>query len=213
MTPPLTWLAPVLCYLIGAIPFAFLIGRLRGVDLRKVGTGNVGAGNLTRMVGVKAGIAGALLDGFKALIPVLVLRQLEVGPAVVAVSGLAVVSGHNWSVFMRGRSGRGLAPSSGVLLGVEPSLIVWPGGWAVAGWRFGGGLCGFLGWASLPVISVLLRRPASSVLGGLGLSVLMLIRRVQGNPGHLPGIRAALHRAVFDNDAGEISEAKESVRS
>jgi glycerol-3-phosphate acyltransferase PlsY len=199
MTPPLTWLAPVLCYLIGAIPFAFLIGRLRGVDLRKVGTGNVGAGNLTRMVGVKAGIAGALLDGFKALIPVLVLRQLEVGPAVVAVSGLAVVSGHNWSVFMRGRSGRGLAPSSGVLLGV--------------GWRFGGGLCGFLGWASLPVISVLLRRPASSVLGGLGLSVLMLIRRVQGNPGHLPGLRAALHRAVFDNDAGEIAEAKESVRS
>jgi hypothetical protein len=41
----------------------------------------------------------------------------------------------------------------------------------------------------------------------------MLIRRVQGNPGHLPGLRAALHRAVFDNDAGEIAEAKESVRS
>ncbi|MGH8925792.1 MAG: glycerol-3-phosphate acyltransferase [Acidimicrobiia bacterium] len=212
MIHPLTWLAPILCYLIGAIPFAFVIGKLRGVDLREVGTGNVGAGNLTRTVGVKAGIAAALLDGFKGLIPVLLLREWEIGPAVVAISGLAVVIGHNWSIFMRGRSGRGLAPSSGVLLGVEPSLIVWPGGWAVAGWRFGGGVCGFLGWASLPVVSVLLRRPASSVLAGLGLSLLMLVRRIQGNPGRLPGIRAALHRAVFDTDGGELSEAKESVR-
>lgn len=212
MIHPLAWLAPIVCYLIGAVPFAFVIGRLRGVDLREVGSGNVGAGNLTRTVGVKAGMAAALLDGFKGLIPVLLMRELDFGPALVASSGLAVVVGHNWSIFMRGRSGRGLAPSSGVLLGVEPPLIVWPGGWAVAGWRFGGGLCGFLAWASLPVVSVLLRRPGSSVFAGLGLSVLMLVRRIQGNPGHLPGLRAALHRAVFDTDGIDLGEAKESVR-
>lgn len=208
------WLWPVACYLLGAVPFAYLVGRMSGVDLRKVGSGNVGAGNLTRTVGIKAGVAAALLDGFKGLIPTVLLREASVGSAVVAISGLAIVVGHNWSIFMRGRSGRGLAPSSGVLLGVDPSLIAWPAGWSVAGWKFGGGLCGFLAWASLPVVAVLFHRPASAVLATLGLCVLMLVRRIQGNPGDLPGLRAALHRAVFDTDGVNLREtAKETVRS
>ena len=163
------WLWPVAFYLLGAIPFAYLLGRMAGVDLRKVGSGNVGAGNLTRSVGIKAGVAAALLDGFKGLIPTVLLREAGLGPATVALSGLAIVLGHNWSIFMRGRSGRGLAPSSGVLIAVDPSLIFWPGGWSVAGWRFGGGLCGFLGWASLPVVAVLFNRPQAAVLASLGL--------------------------------------------
>ena len=212
MIHPLIWLTPLAGYLVGAVPFAFLIGRALGVDLRKVGSGNVGAGNLTRVAGLKAGFAAAILDGFKALIPVVLMGEQELGPALVAVSGLAIVIGHNWSIFMRGRSGRGLAPSAGVLLGIDPSLIVWPGGWAVAGWKFGGGLCGFLGWASLPVLAVIFQRPAASVLGCLGLSLLMVGRRMQGNPGRLPGLRAALHRAVFDTDGQHLSRATESVR-
>ncbi len=207
------WLWPVAFYLLGAIPFAYLLGRMAGVDLRKVGSGNVGAGNLTRSVGIKAGVAAALLDGFKGLIPTVLLREAGLGPATVALSGLAIVLGHNWSIFMRGRSGRGLAPSSGVLIAVDPSLIFWPGGWSVAGWRFGGGLCGFLGWASLPVVAVLFNRPQAAVLASLGLTILMLIRRVQGNPGDLAGLRAALHRAVFDTDGVNLTEgAKEPVR-
>lgn len=214
MPEPISWvLAPALCYLLGAVPFAFLIGTLCGVDLRKEGTGNVGAGNLTKVVGLPAGIAAALLDGLKGLIPVIVMKQMGLGPAVVSVSGLAVVAGHNWSVFMRGRSGRGLAPSSGVLVGVDPSLIVWPGGWAVAGWKFGGGIGGFIGWGSLPVVAAIFRRPAPAVLAALGLGLLMIIRRMQGNPGADPGVRAALYRAVFDRDPGEddVTAAEEPI--
>ncbi|MGH8928180.1 MAG: glycerol-3-phosphate acyltransferase [Acidimicrobiia bacterium] len=213
MDGPLTWLlSATACYLLGAVPFAFLIGSLFGVDLRKVGTGNVGAGNLTRSVGLPAGALAALFDGLKALVPVLVLRNQGFGPAVVSVCGLAVVAGHNWSIFMRGRSGRGLAPSAGVLAGVAPALMVWPGGWAVAGWKFGGGLAGFIGWSSLPVLAAITRRPAPVVLAALGLGLLMVIRRMQGNPGHQPGIRAALYRAVFDRDPGdELAGAEESV--
>jgi glycerol-3-phosphate acyltransferase PlsY len=180
--------------------------------LRKVGTGNVGAGNLTRAVGLPAGMAAALLDGLKGLVPVLLLRNQGVGSAVVSISGLAAVAGHNWSVFLWGRSGRGLAPSAGVLVGVDPSLIVWPGGWAIAGWKFGGGLAGFIGWAFLPVIAVVFNKPDAVVLAALGLGLLMIIRRMQGNPGHEPGIRAAFYRAVFDRDPGdELASAEESV--
>ena len=199
-------------YLLGAVPFAFLIGTLCGVDLRKVGTGNVGAGNLTRSVGMAAGGAAALLDGLKGLLPILVLRGWGLGPAVVSVSGLAIVAGHNWSVFMKGRSGRGLAPSAGVLAGVDFSMLVWPGGWAAAGWKIGGGLGGFIGWTSLPVLAAVFQKPAPVALASLGLCALMIIRRMQGNPGHEPGIRAALYRAVFDRDPEEeLASAEEPV--
>ena len=200
------------CYLLGAVPFAFLIGVVCGVDLRKVGTGNVGAGNLTRSVGMPAGMAAALLDGLKGLVPVLVLRDQGIGPAVVSVSGLAVVAGHNWSIFMKGRSGRGLAPSAGVLAGVDFSMLVWPAGWAAAGWRIGGGLGGFVGWSSLPVLAAVFQKPAPATLACLGLSLLMIFRRMQGNPGHEPGVRAALYRAIFDRDPGdELASAEEPV--
>jgi glycerol-3-phosphate acyltransferase PlsY len=213
MPEPMTWfLAPLATYILGAVPFAFVIGAFCGVDLRKVGTGNVGAGNLTRIVGLPAGIGAAVLDGLKGLIPVLLLRNQGVGPAVVSLAGLACVIGHNWSIFMRGRSGRGLAPSAGVLVGIDPSLIVWPGGWAVAGWKLGGGLAGFIGWASLPVIAVVFEKPAPAVLGALGLGLLMVFRRMQGNPGHKPGIRAALYRAVFDRDPEvDLASAEEPL--
>lgn len=213
MTEPIAWvLAPASAYLLGAIPFAFLIGALCGVDLRKEGTGNVGAGNLTKVVGLPAGALAALFDGLKGLVPVLLLREAGVGPAVVSLSGLAVVVGHNWSIFMRGRSGRGLAPSSGVLAAVDPSMIVWPGGWAVAGWKFGGGIGGFIGWASLPVVSAVFRRPAPAVLAALGLGLLMIGRRMQGNADALPGVRPALYRAVFDHDPdGDVATAEEPI--
>jgi glycerol-3-phosphate acyltransferase PlsY len=213
MDHPLAWLAPILGYLLGAVPFAFLIGKMAGVDLRKVGSGNVGAGNLTRTVGVRAGIAAALLDGFKGLFPVLGMRAADFGPAVISLTGLAIVIGHNWSIFMGGRSGRGLAPSSGVLLGVAPPLIVWPGGWAVAGWKFGGGLAGFIAWSSLPVVAALFKWPSSVVLACFGLAVLCVIRRMQGNPGRVPGLRAAFHRAVFDTDGVELAETEETART
>ena len=199
-------------YLLGAVPFAFLIGALCGVDLRKVGTGNVGAGNLTRSVGMAAGGAAALLDGLKGLLPILVLRAWGIGPAVVSVSGLAIVAGHNWSVFMKGRSGRGLAPSAGVLAGVDFSMLVWPGGWAAAGWKIGGGLGGFIGWTSLPILAAVFQKPAPVALASLGLCTLMIIRRMQGNPGHEPGVRAAMYRAVFDRDPEEeLASAEEPV--
>ena len=212
MDQPLEWLAPIFGYLLGAVPFAFLLGKMAGVDLRKVGSGNPGAGNLTRVVGMKAGMAAALLDGFKGLIPVLVLKSLDFGPAIISLTGLAIVVGHNWSIFMGGRSGRGLAPSSGVLLGVAPPLIVWPGGWAVAGWKFGGGLAGFIAWASLPVVAVLFQWSSAVVLACFGLAVLCVFRRMQGNPGRIPGLRAAIHRAIFDTDGMELGEAEETAR-
>ncbi len=206
--------SPVLAYLLGSIPFAFLIGRMKGVDLRNVGSGNPGAGNLTRVVGKGYGLVAAVLDGLKGLVPILVGKELEVGSGILALLGLAAVAGHNWSIFLGFRGGRGLASSVGVVTGLAPALLVWTGGWAVAGWKVGGGMAGFIGWVFLPLVA-LFYAPAPSTLVCTGLAALMLIRRMQGNQGRSPGVQTALYRAVFDREpstALEPASVEEPVR-
>jgi glycerol-3-phosphate acyltransferase PlsY len=187
-------------YLLGSVPFAQVIARLHGVDLREVGTGNVGAGNLTREVGKFWGAVAGVLDGLKGFFPVYIARKAGLGLGAAGIAGVAAVVGHNWSLWMRGRSGRGLATSAGVLLGLDPVLLVWTAGWSIAGWKIGGGLGGFLGWGLLPIVAVALGRPPTESLVLLLLSVVVIGRRMQGNLGDEAGTEHALRRAVYDAD-------------
>jgi glycerol-3-phosphate acyltransferase PlsY len=198
--PLLYWpLLLVAAYLVGSVPFAQVLAKLRGVDLRHVGSGNVGAGNLTKQVGMGWGVTAGLLDGFKGLIPVWLLRQTGMGIGAAGLVGVAAVIGHNWSIFMRGRSGRGLATSAGIVLALDPVLLVWTTGWAVAGWKIGSGLGGFLGWGLLPIVAASLGRPPTETLVLLLLTVLLMARRMQGNAGAEGGV-SALKRVIYDND-------------
>lgn len=187
-------------YLLGSIPFSQVLAQAKGVDLREVGSGNVGAGNLTRSVGLVWGISAAVLDGLKGLIPVFVAREVGLGLGAAGVAGVAAVVGHNWSIWLKGRSGRGLATSAGLLMALDLPLIVWTAGWSIAGWRIGSGLAGFLGWGLLPVVAIALGRPPAESLVLLLLSAILLARRMQGNPEDEPGMASALRRAVYDKD-------------
>jgi glycerol-3-phosphate acyltransferase PlsY len=188
-------------YLLGSIPFAQVAARLHGIDLRKVGTGNVGAGNLSRQVGWGWGVAAAVLDGLKGLGPVWIARHFGLGLGAAGMAGLAAVVGHNWSILLRGRSGRGLATSVGLVLGLDPVLLVWTGGWAVGGWKIGGGLGGFLGWGMLPLVAMALFRPPNETLLLALLSVVLMGRRMQGNGADERGLELPpLKRIIYDND-------------
>jgi glycerol-3-phosphate acyltransferase PlsY len=206
--PDSTWVLywPLLlvgAYLLGSIPFAQVIARVKGIDLRLVGSGNVGAGNLTREAGWPWGMAAGILDGLKGLFPVLIAQNAGFGKGAAGMVGLAAVIGHNWSIFMRGRSGRGMATSVGMLLGLDPVLLVWTTGWSVVGWKFGGGFGGFMGWGLLPVVSATMGRPATESLVLLVLSLVLMGRRMQGNPESPRGMRPAMRRAIFDTDASD----------
>lgn len=190
----------ILGYLLGAVPFALLLGRTAGTDLRTVGTGNVGAGNLTRQAGLGYGVAAALLDGLKGLAPIVVARRLGLSEVAAASAGIAAVIGHNWSIYLRGRSGRGLATSVGVLVGIAPQLVIWTGLWAVAGWWLGGGLGAFLGWGLLAPAALVSGQPTVVVGAVLTLTMVILGRRAQGNPGAPGDVRSRLHRMVWDTD-------------
>ena len=187
-------------YLLGSIPFSQVMAKINGVDLRSVGTGNVGAGNLKREVGLPWAMVAGLLDGLKGTAPVLVAAEMGLGPGASGLAGIAAVVGHNWSIFMRGRSGRGLATSAGLVLGLYWPYLIWTAGWSVVGWRIGGGLGGFLGWALLPVLAVALGRPPTESLMLALLAVILMARRVQGNRDSPRGMAYAMRRVLYDTD-------------
>jgi glycerol-3-phosphate acyltransferase PlsY len=191
-------------YLVGSIPSAQLLARLKGVDLRQVGSGNIGAGNLTHAVGPQWGLTAGVFDGVKGLVPVLLARYvLDMGLAASGMAGLAAVIGHCWSIFVRGRAGRGLATSAGLVFVLDPVLLVWIGGWSLAGWRIGSGFAGFLGWGLLPLVAIALSRPGTEILFLVLLATTLMLRRAQGNPGDVEGANNVLRRLLYDRDPFE----------
>lgn len=192
-----------LAFLLGSLPASRLVERLWSVDLRSSGTRNAGAGNATRSAGLAAGVTLAVLDGLKGLISVLVAQEFGLPVAAVAMTGLAAVAGNNWPLWRSDRGGRGLATSVGVIVGVAPALIVWPGIWSVIGWKIGGSLAGFFGWGLLPVYAALFDGSPTLVLLAAGLAVMMVARRAQGNAGcRRAGLVA---RVVFDDDSRPVN--------
>ena len=110
-------------YGIGAINPAVIIARIRGTDLRAVGSGNPGATNAGRAFGWQVGVLVALLDILKGFLPVLAFELLD-RPNAALLAGLAAVIGHITSPFLRGRGGKGVATSLGAVLAVQPVWLV-----------------------------------------------------------------------------------------
>jgi glycerol-3-phosphate acyltransferase PlsY len=114
-------------YLLGSIPFAFLAGRSRGVDLRTIGSGNLGAANVFRALGRRMGIAVMAADIGKGVVAVLIARALTDDPWPAIAAG-AAVAGHVLPVWMRFKGGKGVAVGGGAVIGLMPlaSLILLP---------------------------------------------------------------------------------------
>ncbi len=107
-------------YFIGTIPTGYLVARARGIDIQKMGSGNIGATNILRSVGVVPAIIVMILDplkGFLAtLFPILLLQSTWT----IALAGFATILGNNFNVFLKMRGGKGIATSLGVFLAVDP---------------------------------------------------------------------------------------------
>jgi glycerol-3-phosphate acyltransferase PlsY len=127
---PVMPLAILLAYLIGSVPFALLLARRWGArDLRRVGSGNLGAANVLRASGLKAGILVAVLDILKGALSVFLAERLSASPAAPAAAGLAAIVGHIYPVWLRFRGGKGVATACGVFsmltpLAVPPALAI-----------------------------------------------------------------------------------------
>ncbi len=125
---PLHLLYVLLSYLIGSIPTGLVLARSTGVDIRRQGSGNIGATNVTRLLGKKLGILTLVGDMLKALLPMVAANHLTAGQpdqqAVVLLSGGAAFLGHLFPLYLRFKGGKGVATALGVFLFIDPAAIV-----------------------------------------------------------------------------------------
>ena len=147
-------------YIVGGIPFGLLMTKLfGGIDVRTVGSGNIGATNVLRAAGKKAAVLTLIADCVKGLVPVLVAGNLFEGPAVMTIAAIAAVLGHNFPIFLGFKGGKGVATSFGVTLAVAPwlgffSLLTWLG--AALLWKYSS-LAALAAFAAYPAMVFVLR--------------------------------------------------------
>ncbi len=169
-------------YLIGGIPFGWLVAKLwKGVDLREVGSGNIGATNAYRVLGPVAGIFVFLLDTGKGWLPVILGNWFRWDGL---CAGIGAILGHSMSPYLRGRGGRAVATSLGVFIALAPLPA----------------LCAFATWGVLVLVTRYVS--VASVLGSLSLPLVWMWVFPTNEPVHVVALLAALwitwkHRPNF----------------
>jgi glycerol-3-phosphate acyltransferase PlsY len=200
-------------YLLGAIPNAWVVARLwKHIDIRDYGSGNVGASNVLRTVGRRAAIIVALGDILKGFLVPMLAFGLERSLAVATIAGLAAIIGHNWSVFLRFSGGRGVATLGGAMLALavgtrEPLAFVAAVLVVAVGILIEQAAPATLAAALLATaLTVLLPDPKLLTWAWAGATLLLIVKRLLGNP-HRPGLApipvtpgVLLNRLVYDRD-------------
>ncbi|MEI7942533.1 MAG: glycerol-3-phosphate 1-O-acyltransferase PlsY [Candidatus Riflemargulisbacteria bacterium] len=113
----------LVCYLLGAIPFSYLIARARGVDLTKVGSGNIGATNVYRSVSPLFGVLAFLCDAGKGFFAAAIVNVFG-GPEMIVIGSTLAVLGHTFSPFVGFKGGKGVATGVGVLFFLQPVVAI-----------------------------------------------------------------------------------------
>jgi acyl phosphate:glycerol-3-phosphate acyltransferase len=182
----------IVSYLVGSIPTAYIFGRLlKGIDIRRFGSGNVGAANALRLLGRWPAMAVLLIDVFKGLIAVTFLADPLIAnlggisaQTLRIILGIACICGHNWTVFLKFKGGKGVAATLGVLLGLSLSI---PGlkfvvAASIATWFLVFFITKIISASSaataltLPIYMAFFKQPLALVLLGVFLSSFVILR-------------------------------------
>jgi glycerol-3-phosphate acyltransferase PlsY len=114
----------IVSFLLGSIPFGIIVAKIKGVDLKKVGSGNIGATNVLRSLGKWPAVLTLLGDILKGTVAVAIGKFFGVGPLYEGLIGLSAILGHNFSIFLGFRGGKGVATSFGVLFIYTPQVAI-----------------------------------------------------------------------------------------
>jgi glycerol-3-phosphate acyltransferase PlsY len=173
-----TIVAVLAAYLIGSIPFALLLARQWGADLRVVGSGNLGAANVMRASGLTAGVLVALLDIGKGAASVWLAARISDSGELPAVAGLAAIVGHIYPVWLRFRGGKGVATACGVFsmltpLAIPPVLALFAATvWLTKYISLGS----VVATVALPPIAYALGSPAAAIAAGVTAAAMIVFR-------------------------------------
>jgi glycerol-3-phosphate acyltransferase PlsY len=186
-------LSPIIGYLLGSIPTAYIVSRVRKhIDIRDIGSRNMGGANVMREIGTHEGVFVGLFDIAKGAGAILIAQALNVSELWIFGTGFAALVGHNLPVFAGFRGGRGSAAIIGIFLVLAPmatlvtlAVVAIP---FFASRKFGGAI--IVGFALLPLFIWLLEDSLSLVRYALAIDVFMLIR-------NLPDIRRVLAKGII----------------
>ena len=184
------FLSIILSYLLGSVPTSYTMGRVwKGIDLRKHGSGNVGATNTFRVLGPIPGVIVLFADVLKGLIAVLFISRLAMGSSlscewVKVFCGIAAICGHNWTIFLKFKGGRGVATSTGVFLGLawQAMLLVISVWLVIVALTRYISLGSILGAVALPILVYTLNAPLPYLLFSILASLLVIMK-------HIPNIK------------------------
>ncbi|MDQ3488877.1 MAG: glycerol-3-phosphate 1-O-acyltransferase PlsY [Acidobacteriota bacterium] len=168
----------LLGYLAGSVPFAYLLARLKGIDVRIAGSGNVGAANVLRTTGPWRGVIVMSLDVAKGIGAVAIAHMLAGGTALIALSGAAAVVGHVYPVWLRFHGGKGVAVAAGVFTVLSPGATAMAAGlFLIIAWitRYVS-LASIAATLALPPAAWIVGAPLSVILVAAGTAVLILFR-------------------------------------
>jgi len=201
-------LAALLGYVLGAVPFGLIIGRLtKGIDLREYGSHRTGATNALRTLGTGAAAAVFLLDVAKGVAAVLLARLLLAGDPLVewaaAIAGFAAIVGHNWSIFIRFTGGRGVATTTGalgamslwtiVILAPIVAVIVWRSRYVSLG--------SVVGAIAAPIITAMLAGVGAASVAAIAYALASGLLVTVAHADNIGRLRAGTERKIGQKEA------------
>lgn len=183
-------LALIAAYILGSIPFGYLIAKIWNIDIRCFGSGNIGATNVLRTLGPIPGSIVFILDLLKGTLAIYLIQITTANPWAIILAGVLAILGHMFPVFLQFKGGRGAATGLGILLGIAPDiflgtvilavLIIWLTRYVSVASMF----------TSLAVAAALfiLKRPFPYGLAAALITILIILR-------HIPNIKRLLNKA------------------
>ena len=180
-------------FVLGSFPTGMVFAKARGVDIRKVGSGNIGATNVGRAMGKGWAVLVLIIDAAKGLGPVLLARALDQGTWMTGLCGFAAIAGHSFSVFLGGKGGKGVATSLGAAVGMAPlpalgSFAIYAVLYLIFRISSVGSLAGVIAFPIL--ISVLGPREPALIAFGVATALLVIWR-------HQDNLRRLIRREEF----------------
>ena len=211
-----TWILLIIGgYFLGSIPVSLLAARSRGIDLRKLGTHQVGSGNLWRTTSRRLAVFVGIFDFSKGIALMTIGGRLGLDPGEQMIVGLAVIIGHNWPVFLRFHGGRGIATAAGIIffMPIINDVTFWPAVIALVVLLVGVVLyhstpvAVLIGVALQPVLFAAFQEPPAVTLAYFALLLIVIIKRLTAQPAtekrQTSIWRVLLNRLLYDRDISD----------
>ena len=175
-----TALIIISCYLLGSIPFGYIVGKLfKKIDIRELGSGNIGATNVFRILGPSLASLVLVGDIGKGIFSIYLVQYLNIDNLlIITIAGLAVICGHDWSLFLGFKGGKGIATTFGVVFALNPTISIL----AVVVWvvvmiitRYAS-LSSILAVISIMIFTILFKQPYEYIVLGAIIIILSIFK-------------------------------------